>query len=191
MSQGMDWGRFSSDFNNHGLHRTMRTSFDFAQDRLRFTKENMLPHLGLTETIRLLAWSRWKRLSGGMTVVALYSVMMAGPGYFWPGRRSSREWIVVSCFLPSKRTGTLGEESLPSVARPGRAKAPVPTWSIVPTWFHLPTWFTCLLGSACLLGSRISLSREGGGLLVRLRGWDGCNRSGGGVLVRNRGGDSW
>ena len=77
--QGMDWGRFSSYFNNQ-RPSPRRTSFDFAQDRLRFTKENMLPHLGLTETIRLLAWSRWKRLSGGMTVVALYSVMMAGPG---------------------------------------------------------------------------------------------------------------
>ena len=32
----------------------------------------------------------WNEL-WGMTVVALYSVMMAGPEYFLPGWRSSRE----------------------------------------------------------------------------------------------------
>jgi hypothetical protein len=40
-------------------------------------------------TIRLLALSRWNFFPGGMTVVALYSVMMAGPGYFLPGWSSS------------------------------------------------------------------------------------------------------
>src|SRR5580658_7363416 len=63
--------------------------------------------------------SRWKPVRGGMTVVALYSVMIAGPEYLWPGWRSSREWIFASSFLPSNRTGALGGEGLPSFARLG------------------------------------------------------------------------
>jgi len=38
-----------------------------------------------SERIRFPARSIWNRLPGGMTVVALYSVMMAGPEYFLPG----------------------------------------------------------------------------------------------------------
>src|ERR1700685_4425982 len=71
---------------------------------------------------------------GGMTVVALYSVMMAGPEYFLPGRRLSREWMLVSFFLPSNMTGALGGESLPSLARLGRPRTAVSTWFIFFAW---------------------------------------------------------
>src|SRR5579862_53694 len=86
---------------------------------------------GQRQMIRLPAESRWKVLPGGMTMVALYSVMMAGPGYFLPGRRASREWICASCFLLSNMTGALGGESLPSFARPGRTNAFVATWFVM------------------------------------------------------------
>src|ERR1700724_1437332 len=78
-------------------------------------------------TIRLAAGSTWKQLPGGMTVVALYSVTMAGPEYFLPGCRVSRERITVQSFLPSKRTGALGMKGEPSFARPGPPRAAVPT----------------------------------------------------------------
>src|ERR1700678_3149860 len=77
--------------------------------------------------------SRWKRLPGGMTVVALYSVMMAGPVQGLPGFSESRERIAVACFLASNRTGGLGGGAEPSFARPGRARVPAPTWLIF-TW---------------------------------------------------------
>src|SRR6266566_6052831 len=88
-------------------------------------------------TIRLAAGSTWKLLPGGMTVVALYSVTMAGPEYFLPGCRVSRERIAVQTFLPSKTTGALGVKGEPSFARPGRPRAAVPTWTILFTWARL------------------------------------------------------
>src|ERR1700676_2084888 len=88
-------------------------------------------------TIRLAAGSTWKQLPGGMTVVALYSVTMAGPEYFLPGCRVSRERIVFKIFCRTKPRVVLGVNGEPSFARPGRPRAAVPTWTLLFTWARL------------------------------------------------------
>src|SRR5579862_1799969 len=86
--------------------------------------------------IRFPALSREKTLPGGIAVVALYSVTMAGPEYFLPGRSSWREKICVGSFLPANRTWALDGEGLPRYARPGRPGAAVPTWAVVTCGFE-------------------------------------------------------
>src|SRR6266478_5546575 len=88
-------------------------------------------------TIRLAAGSTWKQLPGGTTVVALYSVTMAGPGYFLPGSRVSRERIAVESSLPSNRTGALAVRGEPSFARSEGPRAALPTWTLWFTWARL------------------------------------------------------
>src|SRR5260370_35841709 len=77
-------------------------------------------------TIRLAAGSTWKQLPGGTTVVALYSVTMAGPAYFLPGSRVSRERIAVESSLPPNRTGALAVRGDPSLARSETPRAAIP-----------------------------------------------------------------
>src|SRR5579859_762730 len=76
-----DWVRFSSDINNWGRHQTTKGT-KVHEGKVGSTHSEM---------IRLAALSRWKRLSNGMTVVALYSVTMAGPEWCLLGMSSSLE----------------------------------------------------------------------------------------------------
>src|SRR5580658_10845148 len=55
--------------------------------------------------IRFSDLSTQNFLSGGITVVALYSVIMAGPRIRRPGIRSPRSNTGVDSFLLSKKTG--------------------------------------------------------------------------------------
>ena len=64
-------------------------------------------------------------------MVALYSVITAGPEYFLPDGSASRETIAADTFLLEKNTGARFGKPLPGFARPGRAGAPVPMWARV------------------------------------------------------------
>ncbi len=61
-------------------------------------------------------------------MVALYSVITAGPEYFFPAGSASRERIAADNFLPEKNTAAESFNTFPGFARLGRAGAPVPTW---------------------------------------------------------------
>jgi hypothetical protein len=52
--------------------------------------------------IKFPVLSSQKLLPGGTTVVALYSVTIAGPEYFRPTFIVSRVWIAVASFFPAK-----------------------------------------------------------------------------------------
>ena len=61
-------------------------------------------------------------------MVALYSVITAGPEYFLPSRQRSRETIAAAYFFAGEKHWGTVRKTLPGFARPGRAGTPVPTW---------------------------------------------------------------
>ena len=73
--------------------------------------------------IRFPDRSLLNRMSGGTAVVALYSVIIAGPEYFLPIGIESREKIAAASLFSEKNTGARSRDTLPGRARPVRARA--------------------------------------------------------------------